>query len=116
MILGILIVLLVSTSTLLAWQVCLFMKEIRERRGPPPPRPAPRRPPPPRANPWAPFDVRPGMGPAELVRQYRRLARRHHPDRGGDPRMMARINALYAQLRRQGDAAPRTGGGTPNAR
>lgn len=53
-----------------------------------------------RADPWAPFEVRPGMAPSELARQYHRLALLHHPDHGGDARTMAHINGLYGQLRR----------------
>ena len=52
-------------------------------------------------DPWAPFTVRPDTGLDEIKRQYRILARRHHPDRGGDPRTMARINLLYADLLRR---------------
>jgi hypothetical protein len=52
----------------------------------------------PPANPWAPFVLEPNSGRDDLKRQYRALARAHHPDRGGDPRDMARINALYAAL------------------
>jgi curved DNA-binding protein CbpA len=54
----------------------------------------------PGGDPWAPFTVQPDTGLDELKRQYRVLARRHYPDRGGDPRMMARINLLYADLLR----------------
>jgi curved DNA-binding protein CbpA len=46
----------------------------------------------------APFTVRPDTGLDEIKRQYRVLARRHHPDRSGDPRTMAHINLLYANL------------------
>ena len=49
-------------------------------------------------NPWAPFVVQPDAGCDDLKRQYRALARAHHPDHGGDPLVMARINLLYAQL------------------
>jgi len=49
-------------------------------------------------NPWAPFVVGPGVGHDDLKQQYRVLARAHHPDCGGDPHTMARINMLYAQL------------------
>jgi hypothetical protein len=53
---------------------------------------------------WAPFVVRPDTDLVELQRQYRRLACSHHPDRGGDPRVMAQINLMYRQLRRQQSA------------
>ena len=54
--------------------------------------------PPPPANPWAPFVLGPNIGRDDIKRQYRALARAHHPDHGGDPRVMARINRLYATL------------------
>ena len=54
--------------------------------------------PPSPANPWAPFVLGPNTGRDDLKQQYRALARAHHPDRGGDPRDMARINLLYATL------------------
>jgi curved DNA-binding protein CbpA len=56
------------------------------------------------------------MEPADVARQYRRLARLHHPDRGGDPRTMARINDLYEQLRCQGAPAPIVGRGNSGPR
>lgn len=57
-----------------------------------------RRPAPPAGNPWAPFVVRPDTTPDDLKHQYRALACCYHPDRGGDARMMAQINALYREL------------------
>ncbi len=54
--------------------------------------------PPPPANPWAPFVLGPNIGRDDIKRQYRALARAHHPDHGGAPRVMARINRLYATL------------------
>jgi len=52
----------------------------------------------PPVNPWAPFVLGPDTRCDDLKRQYRALARAHHPDHGGDPRVMARINLLYAAL------------------
>lgn len=40
----------------------------------------------------------PSAGPGELKRAYRRLAREHHPDRGGDPASFHRIRAAYERL------------------
>jgi DnaJ-domain-containing protein 1 len=34
----------------------------------------------------------------QIKRRYRALAKRHHPDRGGDPRQMQRIIAAYEFL------------------
>jgi DnaJ-domain-containing protein 1 len=34
----------------------------------------------------------------QIKRRYRALAKRHHPDRGGDPREMQRIIAAYEFL------------------
>ena len=36
--------------------------------------------------------------PAQIKRRYRALAKRHHPDRGGDQRQMQRIIAAYELL------------------
>jgi len=52
----------------------------------------------PPVNPWAPFVLGPDTGRDDLKLQYRALARTHHPDHGGDPRVMARINLLYATI------------------
>ena len=40
-----------------------------------------------------------GLAPAELRRRWQELARRHHPDLGGDMRAMQEINAAYASLK-----------------
>lgn len=51
------------------------------------------------------LEVAPGTPTAEIRRAYLRLARAHHPDRGGrDPDRMRRINAAWAVL---GDDARR---------
>lgn len=36
--------------------------------------------------------------PEQIKRRYRTLAKRHHPDRGGDQRQMQRIIAAYEFL------------------
>lgn len=46
-----------------------------------------------------------GLAPAELQRRWRELARRHHPDLGGDDRTMQEINAAYAFLKPRAAAA-----------
>jgi len=35
---------------------------------------------------------------ADVKRQYRHIAKQHHPDLGGDPREMERINHAYRLL------------------
>lgn len=35
----------------------------------------------------------------QIKRRYRALAKRHHPDRGGDPRQMQKIIAAYEFLK-----------------
>ena len=42
---------------------------------------------------------------ADIERHYKRLARRHHPDRGGDEEQMKEINEAWGVL---GDSAART--------
>jgi hypothetical protein len=39
-------------------------------------------------------------GPDELLKRWRVLIGEHHPDRGGETRVAAAINAAYAYLRR----------------
>jgi curved DNA-binding protein CbpA len=36
----------------------------------------------------------------QIKRRYRELAKKHHPDRGGDPREMQRIIAAYELLKK----------------
>lgn len=43
--------------------------------------------------PWQVLGVQMSASRAEIETAYRRLAMHHHPDRGGDPGQMARINA-----------------------
>ena len=66
-------------------------------RDPPPPPPS--RPTPPRhwtdvlgVRVWTPDD--------EVAKAYRLLALRHHPDRGGDPAEMRRVNDAYDRFKR----------------
>jgi DnaJ domain len=53
--------------------------------------------------PWQVLGVGANATRDEIDEAYRRLAMEHHPDRGGDPQQMARINAarddLYERLR-----------------
>src|SRR3954451_13759441 len=49
----------------------------------------------------SPYDVLgvpPGASPAEIRRAYLRLARRHHPDAGGNAAEMRRLNEAWAAL------------------
>ena len=46
-----------------------------------------------------------GLTPDELRRRWQDLARRHHPDLGGDMRAMQEINAAYASLKSRAFAA-----------
>lgn len=43
-------------------------------------------------------DVLKKMDCRALTRQYRKLALRHHPDKGGDPETFVRLNAAYDKL------------------
>lgn len=36
--------------------------------------------------------------PAQIKQRYRKLAKRYHPDLGGDPRQMQRLTAAYEFL------------------
>ena len=36
--------------------------------------------------------------PAQIKQRYRQLAKRYHPDLGGDPRQMQRLTAAYELL------------------
>lgn len=60
-------------------------------------------------SPYAILGLRPDAKPAEVEEAYRRLIRRHHPDRlGGDGRRAAEINRAYQQLRGSAEAGPRS--------
>jgi curved DNA-binding protein len=45
-------------------------------------------------DPYATLGLRPGADATQVREAYRRLARRHHPDRSGDPRATQRMQAL----------------------
>lgn len=47
----------------------------------------------------------PNAKPSQIKRRYRSLAKRHHPDRGGDQRQMQRIIAAYEFLMKEQQAA-----------
>lgn len=53
--------------------------------------------------------------PEDIKRAYKRKAREHHPDRGGDNDQMARVNQAYAVLAdpRKRDRYDKTGDGSP---
>ena len=46
------------------------------------------------------LDLAYGVPIADIKKRYRALAREHHPDAGGDPERMKKINAAYDDLRR----------------
>ncbi len=57
----------------------------------------------------SPYDVlgvSPGASQAEIRRAYLTLARRHHPDAGGDADEMRRLNEAWAALSVLPDASP----------
>lgn len=43
----------------------------------------------------------PNASPEQIKRRYRMLAKRYHPDRGGDQRQMQRIVAAYECLMKE---------------
>ena len=43
----------------------------------------------------------PNVTPRQIKRRYRTLAKRYHPDRGGDQQQMKRIIAAYEYLTRE---------------
>ena len=43
----------------------------------------------------------PNATPQQIKRRYRALAKRHHPDHGGDPRQMQKIIAAYEFLMKE---------------
>jgi hypothetical protein len=57
-------------------------------------------------DPYAVLGVRRGASPDEIRRAWVDLARRHHPDRGGDPATMQAINDAWAALRTGAPPAP----------
>lgn len=50
-------------------------------------------------DPYKVLELKPGAPPAAVKDAYRRLAKRHHPDKGGRPEDFRRINAAYERLR-----------------
>lgn len=52
------------------------------------------------------FDAEDKLLLAELIRSgYRQMAMKHHPDVGGNPEVMRKLNALMERLRQRGLAA-----------
>ena len=50
---------------------------------------------------WDVLGLDPRSGAEAISERYRELARRHHPDRGGDPRAMVEINVAYQEALQQ---------------
>jgi hypothetical protein len=50
---------------------------------------------------WSVLGVTPNTDLEEIRERYRRLAALHHPDRGGDPAMMAQINDAWREAQYQ---------------
>ena len=57
-------------------------------------------------DPYAVLGVPAGSSAAELRRAFVEAARRHHPDRGGDPDAMRRVNEAWEQVRGAGGDPP----------
>ncbi len=51
------------------------------------------------ASPYHTLGLKPGATAGEIRSAFRRLARKHHPDKGGDTAHMAEINAAYELIR-----------------
>lgn len=47
---------------------------------------------------WGLLGLERGAARESITERYRELARQHHPDRGGDPALMSRINAAYHEV------------------
>ena len=62
-------------------------------------------------DPWHVLGVEPGADPAAIHAAYRRLAWRHHPDRGGSTARMGELNAAYTALRRATGGRPAAASG-----
>ncbi|MEX0869774.1 MAG: J domain-containing protein [Nitriliruptoraceae bacterium] len=60
--------------------------------------------------------VAPDATADEIKQVYRDLARRHHPDRGGDPATFRRVHAAYDVLSSTPAASPRMARGRPSRR
>ena len=52
-----------------------------------------------RSTPWGVLGLLPGADLEVAEAAYRTLARRHHPDRGGDPDVMRRLNWAIQEIR-----------------
>ena len=50
-------------------------------------------------DPYAVLEVSPRASADQVRDRYRELAMRHHPDRGGDPAAMRRLNDAYERIR-----------------
>jgi len=51
------------------------------------------------SNPYSILGVSPNADSAEIKSAYRQLAKQHHPDKGGDDKMFAEINAAYDSVK-----------------
>jgi hypothetical protein len=69
-----------------------------QSQGRPPPPPPPRKPPGPDPYMVLGFAVGQKVTAAEVKARHRELARKHHPDRGGDVRKMAAVNHAVDQI------------------
>lgn len=47
----------------------------------------------------------PNATPQQIKQRYRRLAKKHHPDMGGDPRQMQRLVAAYEFLMKESSSS-----------
>ena len=82
-----------STSAGTAWGETIYVHV-----APPPPPPAK-----PLLNPYVVLELPANGVPTKQVKQaYRRLAKQHHPDVGGDPEKMKMINEAYEFLKNKG--------------
>lgn len=76
-----------------------FLRRTQAQRGHvPPPRPRPRKPPGPDPRIVLGFTIGQKVTAAEVKARHRELARRHHPDHGGDVARMAAVNHAVDQL------------------
>ena len=48
-------------------------------------------------SPWDVLGLPPGAPPDEIKKAYKALARKHHPDKGGDPEEFKRISKAYEE-------------------
>lgn len=51
-----------------------------------------------RMDPWQALGLAPGAGPAEARAAWRAAARRHHPDRGGDPARFITVQRAWLEV------------------